>query len=313
MNYVFKKMGYSGTEEVEELMDKNNTVALMVIQNDTIKYQWYSGKHDASSQFTSFSMAKSWISALIGIAIEEGHIKSINEPITNYIKSFKNPGFEEITIEHVLNMRTGIDYVENYYSPFGNVAVGYYGRNLDKHLSKIKIKGPPDQEFEYISIGTQILGVILEEATGKTVTEYCQEKIWEPLGMEYDASWSLDRKNGREKSFCCLNARTTDYAKFGRLYLNMGNWEGTQVIPEEWVRASVIKTMHSKDSEYGYQWWHEGPMTYNNPGIVNYMAQGHLGQYLYMCPEKNTIIIRLGKNRGNMRWRSFFMNICRRI
>ena len=125
-------------------------------------------------------MSKSYVSALIGIAIEEGHIKSVNEPIANYIKLFKHDGFDSMSIEHLLNMRTGIDYVENYFNPFGNIPVAYYGRKLDKHMHSIKIKESPDQKFEYISIATQILGVILEEATGKTVTNYLQEKLWTP-------------------------------------------------------------------------------------------------------------------------------------
>ena len=112
---------------------------------------------------------------------------------------------------------------ENYFSPLGNVAVSYYGRNLDRHVSKLIIEEDPDQSFEYISVATQMLGMVLQEATGQTLSDYCEQKLWKPLGMEYPASWSVDRKKGREKSFCCLNARARDYAKFGRLFLKEGN------------------------------------------------------------------------------------------
>jgi len=310
--HVLTRTKYDSYSAFENVLEKNKTVAFLVIQNDSIKYEWYSKKNDVETMFTSFSMSKSYISALIGIAIEEGHIKSVDEPITNYIKTFKHDGFDSITIEHVLNMRTGIDYVENYFNPFGNIPVAYYGRNLDKHMSKIKIKEAPDQKFDYISIATQILGVILEEATGKTVTEYLQEKIWSPIGTEYNASWSLDKKDGREKSFCCINARARDFAKLGKLYLQMGKWEGKQVIPEEWVKSSVEIDAETKDNFYQYQWWLE-PEKGNYKKRVNYMAQGILGQFVYVIPEKNTIIVRLGKNWGKINWRMVFFNISHAI
>jgi len=284
----------------DSILNCSKTVALLVIRNDSILYEWYVSNKEVNSQFTSFSMAKSYVSALIGIAIEEGKIQSVNEPITNYIKDFKNPGFDKITIEHLLNMRTGIKYDENYFDPFGNVAVSYYGRNLDRHVSKLDIKQKPDQSFEYISVATQMLGVIIEKATRQTLSEYCEQKLWHPLGMEFPASWSVDRKKGKEKAFCCLNARARDYAKFGRLFLKEGNWGGEQIISKSWIESSVIKTESSKDDFYAYQWWHDSRP--DNSGRVNFFAQGHLGQYTYMNPKKNTVIVRLGKNYGGVNW-----------
>ena len=306
---VTKEFNYSSNSEFEEMLNKTKTVCFLVIQNDTIKYEYYDDKFTEESMFTSFSMSKSYVSALVGFAIEDGFIKSVEEPITNYIKSFKHDGVEKITIENVLNMRTGIDYNESYINPFGNVAVGYYGRNLDQHLSKIKIKDAPDKKFDYVSIATQILGIIIAEATGKTVSEYCEEKIWKPLGMEWEASWSLDKKNGIEKSFCCLNARALDYAKFGRFYLNKGNWEGKQLLSEEWIDKSVTVHENTKDNFYQYHWWLEPGRVNNAYGNVDYMAQGILGQFTYISPKKNTIIIRLGKKYGNANWRTVFSKI----
>lgn len=298
---------FKSITNLEDVFQNSKTVSFLVIQNDTIKYEWYDDEYNDTSMFTSFSMAKSYISAMIGIAIDEGYIKSIDEPITNYIKTFKHDGFEKITIEHLLNMRTGIDYSETYYNPFGNIAIAYYGRHLDKHIRKLKIKKEPNQEFDYISISTQLLAVILETATGKTATEYCQEKIWEPIGMEYDASWSVDRKKGMEKAFCCLNARAKDYAKFGRLFLNNGNWNGIQVVPDNWVKQSVQLNPRTKDNFYQYQWW----LLQNNTSskIVDFMAQGILGQYTFVSPNKKTIIIRLGENWGRTNWPAVFKKI----
>ena len=309
-----EKYGVQSKEDLNRINAEHKTVAFLIIRNDTLLYDWYADKYDRSTTLTSFSMAKSYVSTLIGIAIDEGYIKSVKEPITNYITDFRNPGFEIITIEHVLNMRTGIFYKENYYSPFGNVAIGYYGRNLDRHLQKIKVKEDPDKRFDYISIATQILGVILEKATGKTLSQYCEEKLWMKLGTEYDATWSLDRKEGREKAFCCLNAKAIDYAKIGRLYFNGGNWDGEQVVSENWVNASTKKSSDSKDMFYAYQWWHypkyDGELAGKN---VDFYMQGHMGQYVYMSPEKNIILVRLGKGRAGVNWNGFLSDLADRM
>jgi len=302
------------TEDLDAFNAEHKTVAFLIIKGDSVHHEWYADKVDSSSVLTSFSMSKSYVSALVGIAIEEGFIKSINDPITDYIKTFKNEGFEKITIEHVLNMRTGIDYKENYYSPFGNVAIGYYGRHLDRHLAKLKVKSGPDERFDYVSIATQILGQVVANATGKSVSKYCEEKIWKKIGTEYGATWSLDRKGGMEKAFCCLNARARDYAKFGKLYLNDGKWGEEQVIPSSWVEASVKKSNKSKDSFYAYQWWHM-PEQENGKlrKDIDFYMQGHLGQYVYMDPDNDVIIVRLGKNRDNVYWDGLLRDIADNI
>ena len=302
---------YKNVEELESYLEDSKSVALLVIHNDTIKYEWYANKWSNDELVTSFSMSKSVISAMIGVALDEGHIKSLDDPITDYIKTFKHEGFDEITIQHLLDMRTGIDYNESYYNPFGNVAIGYYGRNLDRHISNLKIKGPPGEEFEYISIATQLLGNIIEEATGQTVSTYMQEKIWSKIGTEFDASWSMDRKKGREKSFCCINAHAEDFAKFARLYLNMGNWEGEQIIPEDWVKQSIQIHKDTEDNFYQNQWWLFGPSDPTQPELVTYAAQGHLGQVMAIDPTKNLIIIRFGKQWGKTNWLGYFKSLAK--
>lgn len=282
----------------EEFLDQSNTVAFLIIKNDTIQYENYFDGYEQESIIASFSMAKSVTSILIGCAIDEGLIKSVDESITNYIPELKENGLEKVTIKHLLQMTSGIDFNESYYNPFGDAASFYYGRNLRKNISKMKPKIEPGNMFNYISGNTQLLGLVLERALkSKTITEYLQEKIWTPLEMEYDASWSIDRKkDGLEKTFCCLNARARDFAKIGRLYLNKGKWNGTQIVSESWVEESTkIDRSEGSADYYQYQWWIP---TANG----DFMAEGILGQFIYVNPVKDMVIVRLGKNEGKTDW-----------
>ncbi|HET9053029.1 MAG TPA: serine hydrolase, partial [Cyclobacteriaceae bacterium] len=164
------------------------------------------------------------------------------------------------------------------------------------------------QKFEYVSGNTQLLGLVLERALkNKTVTEYLQEKLWKPLGMEYDASWSLDKKkNGLEKTFCCLNARARDFAKIGRLYLNKGNWNGKQIVSQKWVEVSTHADLTDGGASfYKYQWWIPSPNG-------DFMAEGILGQFIYVNPAKNLVIVRLGKKHGDTDWARTFINLASR-
>tara|TARA_R110002049_G_scaffold241231_1_gene415037 strand:+ start:1334 stop:2440 length:1107 start_codon:yes stop_codon:yes gene_type:complete len=290
---------------LSKFLEDHHTVAFMIIQNDSIQYEAYFDGYEESSIVPSFSMAKSITSLLIGKAIEEGLIQSVDEPITNYIPELKENGFDKVSIESLLQMTSGLDYNEGYYNPFGDVATFYYGRNLRKAITKMKLNSEPGVEFDYLSGSTQLLGLVLERAIkDRTITAYLQEKLWTPLEMEYDASWSIDKKkDGLEKTFCCLNATAIDYAKIGRLMLNRGNYNGQQLVPEEWITQSTkVDTANGSASYYQYQWWlpsKEG----------DFMAQGILGQFIYVNPEKNIIMIRLGKKTGNIGWGSIFNSL----
>ena len=298
----FKMGDKSDRVSLDRLLEDNNTVAFLIIKNDTIQYEKYFKGYNQESIIPSFSMAKSVTSILIGCAIDEGLIKTIEEPITNYIPELEKNGFGEVTIKHVLQMTSALDFSESYFNPFGEAASFYYGRNLKREIAKLKLKGLPGQTFEYVSGNTQLLGLVLERALkGKTVTQYFQEKLWTPLEMEYDASWSIDRKNeGTEKTFCCINARARDFAKIGRLYLNKGNWNGKQIVSKEWVEESTkVDNSDGSVNEYQYQWWL--PST-----TGDFMAEGILGQYVYVDPSRNIVIVRMGKNHGNINWSDFF-------
>lgn len=294
---------------LEKYMEENKTVAFLIIQNDSIYYEKYFKGYNQTSIVPSFSMAKSITSILIGCAIDDGLIQSVNEPITNYIPELKDNGMENLTIESVLQMTSGIEFKESYFNPFGHAAAFYYGRNLPKKIDKLKMARQPETKFEYVSGNTQLLGLILERALkNKTITDYFNEKLWQPLGMEYDASWSIDqKKNGLEKTFCCVNARARDFAKIGRLYLNNGNWNGKQIVSSEWVKNSTkIDTTKGSAWYYQYQWWLP-----NKTG--DFMAEGILGQFIYVNPSKNLIIVRLGKNNGEIPWSNFFPKLAERF
>jgi CubicO group peptidase (beta-lactamase class C family) len=320
--------------DFEGLLKTTGTVALLVIRHDTLLYEHYREGYAAGSEVPSFSVAKSFVSALVGIAIEEKFIGSIDDPIRKYLPELDAQQFDPITLRHLLQMRSGIAFNESYFNPFGDVAKYYYGRNLPKYIKQLSIKEAPDQHFEYISVSPQLLGMVVARATGRPLAQYLQEKIWQPLGMEYDASWSLDSKaHHTEKSFCCLNARARDYARFGRLYLRHGQWQGRQVVPQSWVDASVYDpTEQAKNAYlYSYQWWHNrryeaysdttrhGQFRVLASSAINFskgstppaqlavrpagdfFAQGILGQYIYVNPQHDFILVRLGR-KDNFNW-----------
>jgi CubicO group peptidase (beta-lactamase class C family) len=295
-----ERVGRARVKAIDSLVSANNSVAFLIIRNDSLLFERYYQGYNADEPVASFSMAKSYTSALIGAAIADGYIKSVDEPITNYLTELKDKkGFDKITIAHVLQMTSGIKANESYYNPLGQAAKLYYGRNLRGYMKRLKTDYEPGTKFAYRSVNTQVLGMIVERATGKTITDYMNEKIWKHLGTEYEASWSIDKKkNGMEKTFCCINARARDFAKFGRLYLHKGNWNGQQLLPAKWIEESTqaIKT-EGGVSYYKYQWW----ITKDG-----YVANGLHGQYIYVNPAKNVIMVRLGKSDGKLHWESMF-------
>jgi CubicO group peptidase (beta-lactamase class C family) len=291
----------------DKYLEDNKTVAFLIIKNDTIQYEKYFKGYDKESIVPSFSMAKSVTSILIGCAIDEGLIKSVDEPITNYIPELKKNGFDKVTIKNLLQMTSGIKFNESYVNPFGDAASFYYGLNLRKEIGKMKLKTEPGKKFEYVSGNTQLLGLVLERSLKeKTITSYLQDKIWTPLEMEYDASWSIDRKkNGLEKTFCCLNARARDFAKIGRLYKNKGNWNGKQIVSQKWVEESTkLDISEGSANFYQYQWWLPTPNE-------DFMAEGILGQFVYVNPSKDLIIVRLGKKQGKADWWTIFTSLAK--
>jgi CubicO group peptidase (beta-lactamase class C family) len=241
-------------------------------------------------------MAKSFLSILIGCAIDDGYIRSVDQPVTDFVPELAANGFERVAIRHLLQMTSGMDYVEND-NPFGIHPRFYYTTHLEDEILKLKLHGEPGQRYSYKSGENALLGLILTRALKtKTITDYMQERLWEPLGMEYNGAWSLDHTgDGLEKTWCCLSATARDFAKFGRLYLNHGNWNGKQIVSQSWVEQSTkIDTSEGSPWNYQYQWW------LVSKDSSAYMAIGHLEQYLYVDPAKQLIVVRLGKSPGNL-------------
>jgi len=273
---------------VGEYHKQTKTTGLLIIRNDSILYENYFGKSE-NQIYTSFSVSKSFVGALVGIALDEGKILSDDDPMTNYIDYWNGDSEKKrITIEHLLDMKSGIVYDENYYNPFGDIGKFYYGRHLERYLKKMDTSHEPGKDFEYASVNTLLLSLILEKATGVPTAVYLEEKLWKPLGMEYNATVNYDRKKGVFKAFTGLNATLKDYAKFGRLYLHWGMWNGKQIISKKWIervrnrRASIQGKMAYTD-----QWWIVGQ--------GDFCAIGFLGQYIYVHPAKNLIIVRTGE------------------
>jgi CubicO group peptidase (beta-lactamase class C family) len=293
----------------EQYLAKNKTVAFLIIKGDSIHYENYFNKYNQESMVASFSMAKSVTSILIGCAIDDGLISSVEDPITKYIPELSKNGFDKVSIKHILQMTSGLQFNESYFNLFGHAASFYYGKNIRKRISKLKLKQEPGKSFEYVSGNTQLLGLLLEKVLkGKTITQYLQEKIWTPLAMEYDASWSIDQKNnGLEKTFCCLNARARDFAKIGRLYKRNGEWNGLQVVSKNWVQASIHpEVKEGSVNYYQYQWWIP-----SRDG--DFLAEGILGQFIYINPKKDLVMVRLGKDNGRVNWGSVFRMIANKF
>ncbi len=289
----------------DSYLEKNKTVAFLIIKNDSLIYEKYFNDYEVDGIVPSFSVAKSVLSILIGCAIDDGYILSVDENMVKYIPELAGKGMNQVTIEHLLQQTSGIKFNESYVNPFGDAAAFYYGTNLRKSISKMEPDYPPGTKFSYTSGNSQLLGLVLERALkNQTVTAYLQEKLWTPLQMEYDGSWSIDRKkNGLEKTFCCLNARAIDFAKIGRLYLNKGEWNGEQIVSADWVtRSTKVNTENGSRSTYQYQWW------LPEPGM-DFMAHGILGQYIYVNPEKNLVIVRLGKKESGVSWSGLFKSL----
>jgi CubicO group peptidase (beta-lactamase class C family) len=310
-----------GTADFDAFLEAKDTQAFIVIQDDAIRYERYFHGAEGSSMMTSYSVAKSFTSALIGIAIKEGAIESVNDPITQYLPELaqRDSRFIDITIRDLLMMASGLEYKENRWWLFNgdDPLTSYYTDQRQAAMEFTKILDAPGEYFLYNKYHPQLLGLILERSTGKSVTTYLQEKLWNPIGMEFGGSWSIDSEESDfEKMETGVNARAIDFAKFGRLFLENGRWDGEQVIPESWIAESTQvdssklhdeyyrdgfgqTLLHSLNGYYSYMWY-----GYFREGVeYDFAAEGDHGQYIYVSPSKNLIIIRNGFEYGSeMSW-----------
>jgi len=290
------------SEKTTKMMETNESVAFLVIQKGKILFEKYWEGYSDESKSNSFSMAKSIVGMTIGIAINEGKINSVDDKISKYIKEFKGGPNENVTIKQALQMRSNIAFDERYKDPFGFMAKAYYGDELIKKTLAYEVEGTPGTKWEYLGGNTLLLAIVLERATGRSIHEYVQENLWKPMGAEQEAFWSTDEEGGFEKAYCCFYSNVRDFARFGQLFLKQGNWNGKQLIPSDWVDASITPAVLENDEKtvinhYGYQWWlgtHQG---------MDFAAmRGILGQYVIIVPDKELVISRLGHKRsGNRR------------
>jgi CubicO group peptidase (beta-lactamase class C family) len=235
----------------------SKTAAFLVIRNDSLIYERYFNGFSQSSLLPSFSVAKSFVGTLIGIAVDEGKL-SMADPVTRYLPELlkRDKRFAAITVQHLMDMRSGIQFNEGTYNLKDAAVKLGFRPNLLKHALKINIEGPPGGPFKYKSINTELLAIILERATGKRVAPYMQEKLWQPLGAEYKATWNTDsKKHQQEIAFAGLNATARDFAKLGQLYLQHGAWQGRQLISRRWTDMVANKDTMEKWSGYKNQWW----------------------------------------------------------
>jgi len=280
------------TESIDEFLERNQTVAFLVIKNDQVLSERYYHGYMRTSICTSFSTVKSFVSALIGIALHEKLIAGIDDAIPKYIPELTAPHWSAITIRHLVGMCSGLKYKAGRFFPWSDEPHTYYGLDLRSLARKARRLESPGQRFHYNNYNLILLGMILERVTGGHVAAYLEEKIWEPLGMEFPASWSLDsHRSGMEKMESGLNARAIDFAKFGRLYLRQGDWEGKQVIPERWVAESTTIEPDAKWTNYKYLWW------IPRSGKGRFMAVGNLGQFIFVAPDKECLILRFGRGK----------------
>jgi CubicO group peptidase (beta-lactamase class C family) len=300
------------SQDFERFLEVNDTVAFLVIKDDTLLYERYFNGYDHNSIVTSFSVAKSFVSALVGIAISEGYIHSLEDPITRYVPELldKDPRYANIKLRHLLTMSSGLRYEENR-SPSSDGAITYYAPDLRLAAISSPIIDRPGWAFHYNNYNPLLVGLALERSTGQPVAKYLEEKIWMPIGMEAPGSWSLDsERSGFEKMESGINGRAIDFAKFGRLYLNRGNWNGVQLIPADWVDESTRRDTTTDPAEnYQYFWW----LNCQVPDEHHFFAAGKYGQYIYIVPAQNLILVRFGKADPYGWWEELFANLANQI
>ena len=282
-----------GYYPVEKFIEDTKTSALLVIKDDVIKYEKYYLGGDENTLFSSNSMGKSFVSALMGIAVSEGYVESIDDPIGKYIPEFKGTEMENIPIKACLQMASGIRFDEDA-DMSGFSMKTLIGIPAMKVISKYGMQEDPYTYRRYLSINTEIIGQVIKNATGRGLAEYMEEKLWSKLGADHDAYWTLS--NDTELAMGGLSVSLRDYARFARLYLNDGNWEGEQILTEKWVKDSLdVSAEYSRPGAnndpyneigYGYQWWvPEGTQN-------EFMAIGVYGQWIYVNPSKQVIIVK---------------------
>ncbi|MGE4348017.1 MAG: serine hydrolase domain-containing protein [Flavobacteriaceae bacterium] len=285
---------YNKIPETPKLLETHSelkTTAFLIIKNDSIWHESYFDGYGKNSHTNSFSMAKSYVSASLGKAIMEGKIKGLDQPVSDFFSEFSEGLASKMTIGDLASMASGLNWDEKYYSPFSVVTRAYFDEDLKKVILNLKTTEQPGQKFKYSSGDTQLLAMIVEKATGETLSDYISKHFWKPLGCENQAFWQVDNPEGIEKAYCCIAANARDFARLGKLYKQKGNWNGKQILDTAFVELSVHPRFEG--APYGYGFWLSDYLGKN----IFYM-RGHLGQFVIVIPQDDLIIVRLGHLKG---------------
>lgn len=281
LKYTFEDQKFS----IEDFIDTFKVAGLIVVRDGVVLYEDYNYGNNESTRWVSFSVTKSITSMLLGAAIEDGFIASVEEKVTTYLPQLKNSKYQNVSIKEVLQMSSGIDWNEDYTDPNSdvNIAGAMNSLTLYNHLNKLDKAASPGTKFNYNTGETNLIGGIVRAAIGNNLSSYLEQKIWKPFGMEYDAYWAIDSDFEQELGGCCLNATLRDYARIGIFAMNNGELrDGTKSLPVGWMKDSTTPSKHFP--YYGYQWWLDGP------GYESYAADGVFGQYIWIDPSTRTVI-----------------------
>ncbi len=285
------------TQKLSEINSELGTVAFLIIKNDSIWYEKYAENYGKESQTNSFSMAKSITSALLGKAIKDGFITNLDQPVGDFYPQYAGSG---MTVGDLSSMASGLDWNESYTSPFSVTARSYYDDNLSETILNQKVIETPGKSYKYLSGNTQLLGMVIQKATGKSLSKYLTVSFWEPMGFENEALWQVDDTEHRlAKSYCCIASNARDFARFGKLYSNSGTWKSVSILDSSFVTTST-RQRFKESPEYGYGFWLSDHL---NKKI--FVMRGILGQYVISIPEDNLIIVRLGHQRGGRSGKPF--------
>ena len=280
----------SGT--LRESLEQTNTVAFLMVKDGEIVFEEYWDGYADSSRSNSFSMAKSITTMLTQCAIQDGVIPSWDTKVKDYLPELKGEFADDLTLRNLSTMTAGLDFNEHYSNPFDITAKLYYGPDVENLLiENVPVIKKPGS-YEYQSGATQLLGLCLMKATGKHMAQYASEKLWKPLGASHAAEWHLDKEEGKELAFCCFNSNARDFARFGQMLLQHGNYNGKQILDSAFV---AMATAPFVEPFYGHSFW----MT-DDYGTHIFYQRGILGQYIIVIPEYNMVVVRLGHERlGN--------------
>lgn len=290
--------------ELGDVLQRHDTLAFVIIEDGALAYEWYRDDHGPAIPSMLFSVSKSVTSLLVGAAIHDGLIHSVADPVTAYIPELADRGFDRVTVEDLLRMDSELDYIEDD-NPFGIHVEFNYTADLEGDILNLQLRDEPDQAFRYKSGDNAVLGLLLDRALGSTsITDYLNTRLLAQMGSEHGGVWSTDDVDGLERTWCCLALTARDVARFGQLILNQGSWNDEQLVPLDYLEASFTPAYgadawppdyeNSLLTSYGYQWWLIG-----EEAIV---AFGKDGQYLYVHPNHNIVIVRLGESQGRIGW-----------